>query len=299
MTQAQSHHNQPIVRRAGLDFGLDEDIPRYWFGGDAFKTRFFDALSLLFPEGEKFFIDCARDYKDEVTDPELIREVKDFTFQEGQHSMVHIRYNNHIERQGIDVPAIMEKQRRMIAWTRETFPRKNTLAETAAAEHITAMMAEFVLNNPEDLREADPRIRAIYFWHAIEETEHKAVAFDVLQRVAKAGYFTRISGLAVETALFPYFIFQIMRHMFRRDGFSRREQFKLWRKGLWWLYAPPNGIFVRMLGTYLSYYKPGFHPWQNPTSRAFDDWLADYEHYDGDPVAASNRFIGTHTRATA
>ncbi len=50
-----------IVPRKGPDFGLDGDIPRHWFGGDAFKTRFFDAMSLLFPEGEKFFIQCVRD----------------------------------------------------------------------------------------------------------------------------------------------------------------------------------------------------------------------------------------------
>jgi len=292
MSTATANDTQPIVRRANLDFGLEEDIPRHWFGGDAFKSRFFDAMSLLFPEGEKFFIDCVRDYKAEVTDPELIQEVKDFTFQEGQHSMVHIRYNNHLERQGINVPAIMEQQRRMIGWTRKKFPRKNTLAETAAAEHITAMMAEYILGHPEDMGEADPRIRAIYFWHAIEETEHKAVAFDVLQKVAGAGYFTRIFGLIAETILFPFFIFQIMRHMFRRDGFNRRERLKLWSKGLWWLYGPPHGLFVRMLPTYLSYYKPGFHPWQNKTSRAFDHWLTEYENHDHDPIAASNRFIG-------
>lgn len=280
----------PIVRRANLDFGLDEDIPRYWFDGDPFKSRFFDAMSMLFPEGERFFIECVRDYKNEVTDPDLIEQVKDFTFQEGQHSQVHIRYNNRLARQGVAVEKSMARQREMIEWTRRKFPSKNTLSETAAAEHITAMMAEFLLNHAPEFADADSRIRAIYFWHAIEETEHKAVAFDVLQKVAKAGYFTRVSGLAVESVLFPYFIFQLMRHMFEVDELE--DKGKVWMRGLWWLYGP-RGLFTRMLPTYLRYFKPGFHPWQRKTSRDFDRWLAEYEHFERDPVAASDRFIAT------
>lgn len=277
-----------IVRRANLDFGLEEDIPRYWFDGDPFKSRFFDAMSMLFPEGERFFIECVRDYKAQVTDPEMIEQVKDFTFQEGQHSQVHIRYNDRLARQGVAVQRSMQKQRDMIEWTRRKFPSKNTLAETAAAEHITAMMAEFLLNNSDEFANADSRIRAIYFWHAIEETEHKAVAFDVLQKVAGAGYFTRILGLLVETVLFPYFIFQLMRHMFEVDELDNK--WRVWGRGLWWLYGP-RGMFVRMLPTYLRYYKPGFHPWQQKTSSEFDRWLAEYEHFEHDPVAASDRFM--------
>ncbi|MGV2481099.1 UNVERIFIED_CONTAM: metal-dependent hydrolase, partial [Salmonella enterica subsp. enterica serovar Weltevreden] len=67
---------QGIVPRKGPDLGLDGDIPRYWLGGDAFKTRFFDAMSVLFPEGEKFFIACVRDYRDQIQDPELRAQVK-------------------------------------------------------------------------------------------------------------------------------------------------------------------------------------------------------------------------------
>lgn len=279
-----------IVRRAGLNFGLDDDIPKYWNGGDAFKTRYFDALSLLFPEGEKFFIDCVRDYKDQVTDPELREKVKDFTFQEAQHSQVHRRYNDRLGTQGVDVDKIEAKQKHLFAKVRNMLPAKFTLAETAAAEHITAILAEFILGNAADLADADPRIRAIYFWHAIEETEHKAVAFDVYQTVAKGGYFTRIAAMLGESILFPYFTFQLMRYMFHIDGVEQKG--KVWAKGLWWLYGP-RGVFVRMLPAYLRYYRPGFHPWQYPTSNGFKRWLSDYEAAASDPIAATDNFIST------
>lgn len=67
-----------ITPRVDLDFGLDGDIPRYWFDGDVFKTRLFDAMSTLFPEGEKFFIQCVRDFRDRIEDPELLQQTRDF-----------------------------------------------------------------------------------------------------------------------------------------------------------------------------------------------------------------------------
>ncbi len=277
-----------IVRRAGLDFGLNGDIPKYWHGGDAFKTRYFDALSLLFPEGENFFIDCVRDFKSKVTDPELQAKVKDFTFQEGQHSMVHRRYNDRLAKQGVAVENIEAEQKSLLGEARRLLPAKFTLAETAAAEHITAIMAEFTLGNPELLQDADPRIRAIYFWHAIEETEHKAVAFDVYKTAARGGYFTRILAMLVESVMFPYFTFKLMRYMLNMDGVE--QKWKVWGRGLWWLYGP-RGVLTRMAPSYLRYFRPGFHPWQYATSPAFKRWLDEYEQTASDPIAASDRFV--------
>lgn len=93
----------PIVPREKLDFGLDGDIPKYWFDNHPFKSRFFDAMSTIFPEGERYFISCVRDFRDQVTDPKLLQEIKDFMRQEGQHGIVHTTYNQRLKDQGIDV----------------------------------------------------------------------------------------------------------------------------------------------------------------------------------------------------
>ena len=146
MTRSPQDIDREIVPRKGLDFHLrEDDIPKYWFANDPFKTRFFDAMSLLFPEGEKFFIQCVRDYKDQVTDPKLLEEIRDFTFQEGQHSMVHIEFNNRVARQGVAVPEIMAYQKKFMAAIRRRLPRQYTLGMTAAAEHMTALMAHYFL----------------------------------------------------------------------------------------------------------------------------------------------------------
>ncbi|MEY2844167.1 MAG: hypothetical protein RI920_2204, partial [Pseudomonadota bacterium] len=98
----------PIIPREKLDFGLDGDIPTYWFGGDPYKTRLFDAMSLIFPPGERFFMTCVRDYRDQIHDPQLIEEIKGFNRQEAQHSLVHNQYNARLRAQGIDVDGMMQ-----------------------------------------------------------------------------------------------------------------------------------------------------------------------------------------------
>src|SRR3546814_20445229 len=102
---------QTIVPRQGPAFAW-QDVPRWWFDNDPFKTRFFDAMSLLFPEGEKFFIACVRDYRDDITDPQLRAQVKDFMYQEGQHGMVHTAFNDHLKSQGLAVDHILERPKR-------------------------------------------------------------------------------------------------------------------------------------------------------------------------------------------
>ncbi len=57
----------PVVRTQ-LDFKLDQ-VPRFWFGGDPYLTRMFDALSLTFPDGERYFIECVRLFRDQIADP--------------------------------------------------------------------------------------------------------------------------------------------------------------------------------------------------------------------------------------
>ena len=275
---------QTIVPRKGPDFGLDGDIPKYWFDNDAFKSRFFDAMSLLFPEGEKFFICCVRDYRQQISDPQLMAEVKDFIYQEGQHGMVHTQFNNRLKEQGVAVDRILDEQKRvMFGFFRKRLPRVYTLAQTAAAEHMTALMAHGFFSAGL-LDKADPRIRAMYAWHAVEEIEHKAVAFDVFKKVAKGGYFVRTAALLQVGLTFPLHVFMIMRHMFEVDGVEKRG--RVWLRGLWWLYGP-GGLFPRLLPHFLSYFRPGFHPWKHGSMDTYNRWTEVYEN-SGDAIAAAD-----------
>jgi len=274
-----------ITPREKLDFGLDGDIPKYWFANDPFKTRFFDAMSTIFPEGERFFISCVRDYRDQVSDPQLLQEIKDFMRQEGQHGIVHTQYNNRLKDQGIDVDRLERFTRHMLFnVARKYMPAAQTLAETAAAEHMTAIMAHGFFERKEVLEHADSRMRAMYAWHAMEEIEHKAVAFDVMSKIAKVGYLRRTFAMLIVTLGFNIHSLLNARYMLQVDGFSRWERVKLMTKGMWWLFKP-GGLYMPMLGHYVQYFKPGFHPWQTGQMRSYQLWL-DTLNRTGDPILA-------------
>src|SRR5690606_22546200 len=262
-----------IVPREKLDFGLDGDIPKYWFGDDAFKTRYFDSMSTTFPEGERYFICCVRDFRDQVSDERLRQEIKDFIRQEGQHGIVHSRFNDLLKAQGIDVDRLEGFTRTFLFdIMRRFFPRKHTLATTAACEHLTAIMAHSFFQRSDVMASADPRMMALYAWHAMEEMEHKAVAFDVMQKVAKVGYLRRIYTLFEVTIAFNLQMLIYTNIMLKTDGHSLWARTKMFAKGLWWLYGA-RGLYMSNLKPYLRYYKPGFHPWQETEPSCYQLWV--------------------------
>ena len=284
------HH---IVPREKLDFDLEGDIPKYWFGADPFKTRFFDAMSTIFPEGERFFISCVRDFRDQVTDPKLKHEIRDFIRQEGQHGLIHDQFNKRLKAQGIDVDMLERIETKLLfGFMRKYVPKKHTLAVTAASEHMTAIMAHSFFERKEVLERSDPRMRAMYAWHAMEEMEHKAVAFDVLQKVAKVGYFRRTLALVLVTLGFNLNVMLTTSYMLKVDGFSRGQRFKMIGKGLWWLFGW-NGLYSRLTGKYLRYFKPGFHPWDTGVIKSYQVWVDTYNR-TGDPIQAGEALQALH-----
>ncbi|MBV8063274.1 MAG: metal-dependent hydrolase [Nevskia sp.] len=275
-----------IVPRQDLDFDLDGDIPRFWFAGDAFKTRLFDAFSVLFPEGERFFINCVRDYRERISDPVQQQQVKDFIRQEGQHGMIHDAFNRRLTAQGIRVDQVEKVLHKLMEDERRFFPKKFTLACTAAAEHMTAVTTHGFSVNGEQFLDADRRVNAMYLWHGMEEIEHKAVAFDVLQQVARGGYLVRLLAMLYTSITFPLTVFSIMSYMFKVDGFGFRQRLGLWWRGLRWMYGR-NGLYSGVAGHYWAWYRPGFHPWKHGGMETYQAWLAEFQR-SGDPLAAAD-----------
>jgi len=279
-------HNA-ITPRERLDFDLEGDIPQYWLDNHAFKSRYFDAMSTIFPEGERFFIACVRDYRDQVTDPELQQQVKDFIRQEAQHGMVHTQYNNRLKAQGIDVD-MLERMQKHFSFNviRKYLPKAHTLAVTAAAEHMTAIMAHSFFDDKATLAGADRRIRAMYAWHAMEEIEHKAVAFDVMQKVAKVGYLRRVWTMFEVSIIFQLHVMLVTNYMLKCDGFGFFKRAGMWAKGLWWLFGY-KGLYAPVVPHYFKYYKPGFHPWQSGQMQSYQAWTTTFN-ATGDALAAGD-----------
>lgn len=283
-----SHHHLTITPRSELDFKLDDqDLPRHWFGGDPFKTRYFDAMSLSFPDGERLFMMAVRAFKHTITDLALQEDIKDFNRQEGQHGIIHNQFNEVLRRQGIDIDKVLRVQNYIqfnIYW--KYFPKAYNLAATAALEHLTATMVYGFFDHGPVMQDADPRVRAMYAWHAIEELEHKSVAFDVMQQGARVGYIVRCLAMLQCTLHFTIYSYLAVNFLLKADGFGFWQRLRIMGKGMAWLYGP-KGVFTALAGHFFSYFKPGFHPNKVALSPSYERWSTAYARA-GDPIAASN-----------
>ena len=252
--------NLAIVKR-DLKFGRDEAPPRWWHGGDPGRTAFFNALSSTFPVGEKFFMTSVRHYRDGTPQP-LRSQIDDFLYQESMHTREHVVFNRQAEDVGYDIAPLEERARRTIAWVKRRSPIQQ-LAATCALEHFTATLAHDALANSQHLGGATDEARRLWSWHAIEEIEHKAVAFDTYLHAARTmtplrRWLKRSSVMAVTTFRFHYVIFRNTADLLAQD---ERNNWATWKALLVWLYGR-DGLLRALLRGVFTYMKPGFHPWE-------------------------------------
>jgi predicted metal-dependent hydrolase len=242
------------VRRLSFDF---ERVRRYWFGGDPFQSHLLHALSLTFPDGERFFMDAVRPYLDRVDSPALRHEISHFLAQEAAHGQAHEAFNEWVRSLGLDAASIVEEVRANLAVAR-TRPPKVQLAATCALEHFTAILAE-VLFADEKLREQmDPEMRRLWLWHSIEETEHKAVAFDTFLAVGGT-YRLRAIVMLFTSVSFLANVARFQARLSNSDP-ELHEPHSILRGWLRMWVSP--GVLRPIVPAYLDYFRPSFHPWQ-------------------------------------
>ena len=254
------------VRRMRFDL---EAAPRYWHSESPFLTHYFTAMSLLFPAGETFFIDSVRDFEDEITDPLLREQVKGFTGQEAQHSHHHRVYDRLMTRAGVPVRRYEGWIEWILRFVRRWTPRKAQLALTITLEHFTAVFANLILTEPKFTEGMHPSVRRLWLWHAVEETEHKAVAFDVYQQVS-GSYWLRTLMMARVMFGFPFGIalFQLLLLAGDRQLGNLRDILS----GLRFVWG--KGGFVRSaMPELMAFYARDFHPWQNDNRELVEAWI--------------------------
>lgn len=258
--RAEARHHGLKVRH--MDFTLDRDIPTFWYDNDPFKSLLLTAMSGGFPEGERFFIESVRQFRDRITDPALQEAIRAFIGQEGHHSREHRQLNDFFVARGLPVDVIDRNVGSFMRWMRKHLSPERQLAHTVAVEHFTAILSEGFMLDERELGRMDERMARLWAWHAVEESEHKAVAFDVYKATVDNEWI-RLSEMAMVTLLF--------------SGFTALDHFRLMRSagkagdlGLWWrglneLWGRP-GRFRKLIPAYLSFYRRDFHPNQHDAS---------------------------------
>lgn len=271
------------VRRMNFEF---ESVPEYWMNGSAGLTHFMTALSALFPAGEMFFIDSVRavrqhpSIKDNV---ELQKEISAFIGQEAMHTQEHEGFNVSAQKYGHDVATLDRYTDRAIQTTRKVFAflgkpvgitqEMVDLTATTALEHFTATIAsQLLVNNHIQELMSDETMKTMWLWHAIEENEHKAVAYDVFEGVFGKGiksYLLRTGSLVAAMAILfcvqSYFVFRLLKQDKQLNRAALKDIYT-------YAYSPSKGIITGMAREMIMYFKPGFHPNHHDTDALLEKW---------------------------
>ncbi|HET9691307.1 MAG TPA: metal-dependent hydrolase [Acidimicrobiales bacterium] len=256
------------TRRMSFEEAL-ASIPKHFAEGDVAMSHFAAVLSGTFPEGEDYFVRSVRHFRDQITDPELKRAVAGFIGQEAMHGREHRVLNGRLAELGYPTERIDRIVGLFLRFRERHVPPIANLAFTAACEHFTATLAELVLTD-ERVREmsGDGPVARLLLWHALEEAEHKAVAFDVYRAVGGSERL-RIFTMKLLRKMFTFGIVVDMTLSIAADRYGRRLQVLVpsLRR-----FATSPWLSREVRATLRAYDRPGFHPDDRDDSALVAEW---------------------------
>lgn len=266
-----------------LNFDMPYESGLYPVHDNATATLFMAMLSAFFPPGERFFVESVRHYRDQIDDPKLKAAVSGFIGQEAIHGREHERLNEFFMERGIDT-RVPEKAVRAGLWLLERLPHRQQLACTTLMEHFTALLAEELLTDEEFTGKFDPQFLPMWQWHALEELEHKSVAYDV-QEIAGNDRNLRLwasfyVGVTILPAALISWIYLLARERKLSDIKDLRQGLKLLlgRKGFVSRILPKMGIYSAR----------SFHPNKHNTKALEEQWQKKFFGKDGALVSIWN-----------
>lgn len=256
------------TRRISFDETID-GLPKHFAGeGDLIASHLLAGLSAVFPDGEDFFVRSVRRHRDQVTDAQLKRDVAGFIGQESMHGREHRGLNDRLDALGYPSKRIERMTKRGLAFRERVTSAETCLAVTAALEHLTATFAEQLMTDSAMRDAVGPHLGPILIWHALEESEHKAVAFDVY-RAAGGSERKRIRQMKlIRIGFLAGTVIQTIASMLGdRDTYRRG----VLRASLHRLRTSPL-LSKELLAQLEEYDRPGFHPNDRDTTELVERW---------------------------
>lgn len=247
------------VRKPRFDFTTTG--PHY-LSNNLWATHFMNAMQVIVPIGEEFFINSVRPFLAALTDNEQLKEVRAFIGQEKVHGKAHQDFWRRMEEHGLDIRPFERFYQEtgfdmILPVFQSLFGDKFSLAATVALEHYTASMSTYIMEeDPNVLEELEPGARELILWHFAEEIEHKSVAFDVLKEIDDS-YLLRVGAMAAVSPLLFFYIFTGAGMFLAQDKAATPA-----RLLADFLRAAPRfgKMFAFTAGEFLDYFRPDFHP---------------------------------------
>ena len=278
MTQTSNPDRTVPTRRISFEESL-QDVPRHFAAdGDLILSHLAASLSAVFPDGEDFFVRSVRHYRDRITDPDLKRQVAGFIGQEATHGREHRALNDRLAQLGYPTKTFERLTRRGLALRERVAPPISNLAATAALEHFTATFAQLLLSSG-DARAlfGHDEIRNLFLWHALEEAEHKAVAFDVYMAMGGGERLRVWTMKLLRVAFIAGTAFQVAVSLARDASAYRpgalRASWRRFRRSPIMQQHPWQQL--------RDYDRPDFHPDDHDTTELVERWGAELFGADG------------------
>ena len=257
------------TRRISFEESLAAVPKHFGADGDLVLSHFAASLSSVFPDGEDFFVRSVRYFRDQIDDPVLKRNVAGFIGQEAMHGREHRDFNVRLAELGYPTKHFERMTKRGVELGERVLSPKVCLAATAALEHFTAALAELILSDPEarDVFGHD-EVKNLFLWHALEESEHKAVAFDVYRAVGGSERMRRRTMNAVAVAFIGGMTFAVVVSLLG-DRATYRPRALLRGLRRFWRSPMVSRALWRQLR---DYNRPGFHPDDRDTHALVEHW---------------------------
>ncbi len=242
-------------------------VDRHWLDDDLIGSHLVAALSGVIPPGERFFADIVRDQRDRV-DVALRDQINGFIGQERLHQREHQRFNEALAGLGYPTAAI-DRASAVTFTVMGRLPERFQVAIAAAIEHWTAVIAEHTLEADQLATwQASDAAKAFLDWHLLEELEHRAVAFDVMQAIG-AGEAERIAAMHVATVMMIPSVVGGFLVSLARDRDAWRPTRLLRSIGRLRRTPLARRSFLVDL---LSWNRPGFHPDERNIDALLETW---------------------------
>lgn len=258
-----------VVRKLLID--LHAPFDKRWNGGDAFRSAFFNALSMSFPLGEQYFIDSVRAGIKTLPPEQQQRfapEVQGFVGQEATHRRIHTLFNQQLAQQGFDNALERRATKRLAANAHRDV--RIHVAATAATEHLTAIFADWMLAHPEALEGSEDRLKTLWLWHSAEESEHRSTAFDVYHAIGGNHEWRLRLFRYITWTFFADVTRQTVRNLWRDGALFR---WSTWRSAGRFLFGQ-QGIISSNRALWRAYLREDFHPREQGSARS-EQWLRD------------------------
>jgi predicted metal-dependent hydrolase len=158
------------------------NIPELWCEPRHLRV-FWDAVSIITPEAEKYIMRSVRAYLNDPIvkeNPWLEQLIDEFNAQERQHTFIHTELNKAMGIHEIDMRSRLQETMQQLT---KNLSKIENLAITAAMEHLffSVIKLTFIDTGFYKDESVDEKVKKVFLWHWCEELEHHSVSINLLQ----------------------------------------------------------------------------------------------------------------------